>query len=87
MAAGRAIVASAIGQINQTIEHERNGLLVAPGDASALAEALERLLNDQNLREKLGENARADAVAKHTWSASVRRVLELAMRRQEVGCR
>jgi glycosyltransferase involved in cell wall biosynthesis len=87
MAAGRAILASAMGQINDTIQHERNGLLVAPGDAGALAEALERLLNDPNLRENLGQNARCDAVAQHTWSASVRRVLALAMRRQEVGCR
>ena len=86
MAAGAAIVASRIGQIAEVIENERTGLLVPPGDAEALASALERLMLDSKLRQSLGENARAAAVAKHTWTVSVQRVIELALRRQEVGC-
>ena len=38
----------------------RNGLLVPPGDAQALAATLSRLINDSALRQKLGEQATAD---------------------------
>jgi glycosyltransferase involved in cell wall biosynthesis len=86
MAAGATIVASRIGQIAEVIDHDQTGLLVPSGDAEALADALERLLLDAKLRNSLGANARSAAVAKHTWTASVQRVLEFALRRQEVGC-
>jgi len=44
------------------------GLVVAPGDPSALAAAINRLLADQGLRERLGSAARA-AVAPYTYEA------------------
>lgn len=42
------------------IRHERTGLLVPVGDTGALAAALDRLLGDSRLRERLGEAARKD---------------------------
>src|SRR5262249_35963147 len=44
MAAGKAIVATAVGGNVQLLEHERHGLLVPPGDPHALAEAMRRLM-------------------------------------------
>lgn len=58
MAAGTAIVSSAIGGTEELIEDGRSGLLVAPGDASALAAALRRVLDDPQLREDLAAHAR-----------------------------
>ena len=55
---GVAIVASEAGGIPEIVEHERTGLLVAPGDSKALAEAVCRLLADDALRESLGGFAR-----------------------------
>ena len=40
------------------IDHEINGLLVKDGDIEGLAQALMRLMNDDELRRKMGENAR-----------------------------
>lgn len=40
------------------IDHEINGLLVKDGDIEGLAQALMRLMNDDDLRQKMGENAR-----------------------------
>ena len=40
------------------IDHEINGLLVKDGDIEGLAQALMRLMNDDELRQKMGENAR-----------------------------
>lgn len=53
MAAGRAVVASAVGGLAEAVIDGRSGLLVPPGDAVALAAALERLLREPDLRAAL----------------------------------
>jgi glycosyltransferase involved in cell wall biosynthesis len=59
MAAGRAVVASSVGGIPETIVDGDNGLLVPPRDEQALAGALQQVLGDAALRERLAERARA----------------------------
>lgn len=51
------IVATTTGGLPEMIDHERTGLLCAPGDAAAIAAAVERLLHDRGLAETLRENA------------------------------
>lgn len=58
MSRGRAVVGSRLGGIVDIIEDERCGLLVPPGDAEALAAAMQRLLDDPDLRARLGDAAR-----------------------------
>ncbi len=58
MAAGIPVVSSAIGGTEELIEDGRSGLLVAPGDAKALAAALRRVLGDADLRRELATKAR-----------------------------
>jgi len=58
MAAGRAVVASSVGGIPETIADGDNGLLVPPRDAAALAGRLEQVLGDEALRARLARNAR-----------------------------
>ncbi len=73
MAAGRAIVATAVGAAPELIEHGIHGLLVPPGDARKLAEAIERLLIDRQLGQRLGESARRRARERYGREAMVRR--------------
>lgn len=54
MASGLPVIASRVGGIPAVIDHERTGLLVPPGDASALAEALSRLLERPEWARQLG---------------------------------
>jgi glycosyltransferase involved in cell wall biosynthesis len=75
MAAGRPIVASAVGQIAEVLEHDRTALLVPPDDVPALVAAIVRLVDDAALRERLGTAARAQAVAQHTWRQNADRLL------------
>ena len=58
MASARAVVASRIGGIPELVEHGRTGLLVEPGDAAALAHALESLLRDPARLEEMGRRGR-----------------------------
>jgi glycosyltransferase involved in cell wall biosynthesis len=67
MATGNAIIASDVGQLSEWVANERNGLLVPPGDISALATEIERLISNPGLRMRLGQNARAEAIQKHSW--------------------
>ena len=57
MAYGRPVVATAVGGLVDAIDDGVTGLLVAPGDATALRTAIERLLGDRELRNSLGANA------------------------------
>jgi glycosyltransferase involved in cell wall biosynthesis len=78
MAAGLPVVASRIGQLAELIQDGVNGLLVAPGDAGALADALDCLRLEPALRKRLGRAARATVLRGHTWKAVVERIYELA---------
>ena len=77
MAAGSAIVATDAGQVGQVIRHASNGLLVAPGDVAAMAEAIARLATDAELRARLGAQAREDAVREHSWDRYLDRLESL----------
>jgi glycosyltransferase involved in cell wall biosynthesis len=59
MSRGKAVVGSAVGGILDMIEDERTGLLVAPGDVTALTRAMTRLLAEPDLRQRLGSAAQA----------------------------
>jgi glycosyltransferase involved in cell wall biosynthesis len=78
MAAGLAVVASRVGQLEELIRHRDNGLLCPPGDGPALAGALEELRDDPGLRRCLGEAARATVRHRYTWEEAARRILRLA---------
>ena len=82
MAAARAVVASAIGQLLEIIESESTGILVPPGDSAALASALRRLKKQPELRRRLGAAARADVLQSHTWDQVVARIFRLAAKSQ-----
>jgi glycosyltransferase involved in cell wall biosynthesis len=60
------------------VRHERNGLVVEAGDASALAGAIARLRDDQPLRERLSAAAREDvkAFTFDAWVAGFRRAFQ-----------
>ena len=61
MAAGRAVVATAVGGVPDVLQHERTGLLVPPQSPALVAAALLRLVHDPPLRAELGVRARGEA--------------------------
>ncbi len=77
MAAGKAIVASDIGQVSETLSHEETALLVPPGDNHALSSALKQLKSDPDLRRRLGKAARSEALSRHTWDIRIAQISKI----------
>lgn len=69
MAAGKAIVASDLPAWADVVENEQDALLVPPSDSQALAEAIQRLKDAPDLRERLGQAAREKVMQHYTWAA------------------
>lgn len=76
MAMGKGIIASRLGQIGEVLADEETALLVEPGNARELSEAILRLSRSRELRESLGAAARRAAVERHTWKHNAARVLD-----------
>lgn len=80
MAAGKPVIASAVGGVPELIEQERTGMLVPAGDPEALAQAILRLARDPELRRRVGEAARASAVERFDIGRTAREYGELYLR-------
>ena len=74
-ACGLPIVGHDVGGVSEAVLHGRTGLLVPPGDSTALASALEQLIRDAALRRKFGENG-ARWAREHSWKDSARALIE-----------
>lgn len=57
---GIPVISTPVGAIPEVVIPGRNGLLVTPGDVGALAAAIRRLIDDADLRLRMGEAARED---------------------------
>ena len=77
MASGLPVVASAVGGLAGTIHDGRTGVLVEPGDAAALSDALRRLLSDAAMRTSVGAAARQAVTRDFAWSPSVSATIEV----------
>jgi len=77
MAAGKAIIATAVGGIPEIITNEVTGLLIPAQDSESLERAIEYLRSDPALRQKLAENARAECLAKYTNANTVKQFVNI----------
>jgi len=68
MAGGNAIVSTDVGGIPSVVDEE-NGVLVEPGDADELADALRTLLTDPDRIHSMGKKSRRRVEASHSWEA------------------
>jgi phosphatidylinositol alpha-mannosyltransferase len=74
-AAGTTVVASDIAGYRDVVSHDRDGVLVPPGDAQALAEALRDLYHEPERRRRLAASA-AVTVQRFGWERVAAQVLE-----------
>jgi glycosyltransferase involved in cell wall biosynthesis len=63
--AGRPIITTDVPGCREVVTHMVNGLLVQPRDVTALASAIEQLVNDPNLRQSMGDENRRKAKSEY----------------------
>jgi glycogen(starch) synthase len=76
MAAGRPVIGSRGGAVPELLDHGRCGLTAAPGNVAQFAEALDALLSDRAMAERLGRAAHARARACYDTAAVLPRFVE-----------
>jgi len=76
MIAGCPVVASGVGGLREVVQHGVTGLLVPPRDPGALAEAIDTLLDEPELRKRLGEAA-AERTSRLGARTVVPRIIEV----------
>ena len=77
MACGVPVVASRLSGIPELVEHDKSGLLVEPGDATALADAIELLCCKPDLRERLAREARHKVLSEFNLASQAAKLARL----------
>ena len=66
MASGKAVLAASVGGVPEIVHDRENGLLVRPDDPAALADGMRVLLDDPELRDRLGATGHG-AAHQYSW--------------------
>jgi glycosyltransferase involved in cell wall biosynthesis len=82
MAMGRPLIVARVGGLPEMVNEGEAGIVVAAGDAEALAQAIDRVVTDQGLAARLGSAGRRRAVTQLSLEAHLDRLIALY---QEVG--
>ena len=77
MACGLPIVTTNVVGAADLLQDAYNGLIVLPADSAALSDALERLIDDVDLRQTMGAYAQATVQQGQSWSDYVSRAVAL----------
>ncbi|MBN2417622.1 glycosyltransferase [bacterium] len=80
MGAGKAVVTSNTGQLNEIITSGENGMLYEAGDFEDLSSKVKILIRDEGLRKRIGEKAHADVLHRYTWEILAAR-MDAALRK------
>ena len=70
MALGIPVLVSDLPALREIVDPPRRGVVAPPGDAPGLATAIEGLVDDGDLRRRLGEAGRQWVLAERTWSSN-----------------
>jgi glycosyltransferase involved in cell wall biosynthesis len=87
MMSGLPIITTSICGMLDAIENGRNGLLVPVRSPDSISKACESLINNEELRARIGLAAQADAMNKYTWdrvAAPVQKVYECLSKARQI---
>ncbi|MBF0465887.1 MAG: glycosyltransferase family 4 protein [Nitrospirae bacterium] len=76
-ACGRPVITTDVPGCREIVKHGKNGLLVPPKNVDALVEALQILINDPQLRQELGKNARKIVLEEFTIERIISETISL----------
>lgn len=73
---GKAVIVTDVGGMPEVVKNEETGLVVPPGDVDRLVEAMGYLLENEELRKKMGQRARELAMERFSWDAIAKATIE-----------
>ena len=73
----KPVVVTDVGSIPEVVEDEKTGYVVPPRNPEALADAIVKLLNDEKLREEMGENAYKKMKEELSWDKIAEKTIEV----------
>ncbi len=76
-ATGLPVVATRVGGVPEVVMHNKTGLLVERKNVKELADALEKLIKDPDLREKMGRAGRAYVEDNYRWESNLQAMSDL----------
>jgi glycosyltransferase involved in cell wall biosynthesis len=76
MACGTAVLATRTGGVPEIVQDEVSGLLVEPGDVEQLAKGIGRLMQDDVLRQQMGQRGRKRAMERFSWNTTVQPLIQ-----------
>jgi glycosyltransferase involved in cell wall biosynthesis len=77
MAAGKPVITSSLRALSKVVRDGYDVKLIKPGDLGKLRLAIKDLIEEEELRKKLGYNARKTAIEKFDWKLRARREAEI----------
>ncbi|MGD0807664.1 MAG: glycosyltransferase, partial [Anaerolineales bacterium] len=77
--AGVPVVATSVGGTDEVVENGHNGFVVPPRQMDRMAEAIDRLLSDDNLRAVVANNGRRTLHSRFRWETLVEQTEDALM--------
>lgn len=77
MSCGLPVVATTVGGTPEIVEHMQNGVLVPPQDPQTMADAIAKLLADNETTTEIGKQAKEYILSKLSWKENARQLLEV----------
>jgi len=77
LACGKPVIASDIKGVGDLLRHSNAGIAVKPEDPVELANAIIKLLKDEELRRQMGENGRKVVVNNYSWDHTAKKTIEV----------
>lgn len=71
------VIASNVGGLPEVVENNITGIIVPPMNAIETAKAIEKLIQDENLMIKMGENGRKKVLNEYVWKNNVNNMINI----------
>lgn len=78
MAAGTAVVAAKIGQVEEIVNDGENGFLYSPADLDEMFNCCQKILSNPHLKQSISNNAQQLIREKHTWDHVANTIIDIA---------
>ena len=72
----KPVIASKVDGLPEVVEHQQTGFLVGAKDVQALAQRLNQLCQDNELRQQMGANGRAMVMRRYHWPEQVQQMIQ-----------